>query len=161
MKKFRMAIWAAAGIMLATSTTYASAQGEKDGQGQTIITVLPKHKGDSAAVLNSQDLKIKVNGKDGAISHLVKGIDSQLEMVVLIDGSARTSIGRQMDDLKHFILSLPPNSKSAVAYMENGNANFAGPLSTDRNQVIRGLHLPNGMAGSNASPYFCLYDLAK
>jgi hypothetical protein len=45
--------------------------------------------------------------------------------------------------------------------MENGNAVFAAPLSADHAQVLKALHLPGGTRGSDASPYFCLSDLAK
>jgi len=135
---------------------------EKDGQGQAIVTILPKHEGQSAGNVSPQELKLKVNGKDATVGKFValKG-DSPVEMVVLIDGSARTSLARQLDELAHFIQALPPNAKAAVAYMQNGNSVFAGQLSEDHAQVVKQLHIPNGMAGSNASPYFCLSDLAK
>jgi hypothetical protein len=45
--------------------------------------------------------------------------------------------------------------------MQNGRAVFAGPLSADHVQVLRALHLPGGSAGSSASSYFCLSDLAQ
>jgi hypothetical protein len=45
--------------------------------------------------------------------------------------------------------------------MQNGNSVLAGPLSSDRDAVIRGIHLPGGSVASNGSPYFCLSDLAK
>jgi len=79
----------------------------------------------------------------------------------LIDGSARSSLGRQMEDIAAFIKSLPPNAKAAIAYMADGRATFAAPLSADHAQVLSALHLPGGSAGSSASPYFCLSDLAK
>jgi hypothetical protein len=84
-----------------------------------------------------------------------------VELVVLIDGSARTSLGRQMEDIEKFVKSLPPNIRATIGYMENGNAELSGPLTADHEAVLRGLHLPVGSRGSNASPYFCLSDLAK
>jgi hypothetical protein len=51
--------------------------------------------------------------------------------------------------------------KAAIAYMENGRAVFVAPLSADRAVILKNLHLPGGSAGSDASPYFCLSDLAK
>jgi len=44
--------------------------------------------------------------------------------------------------------------------MEDGRAAFSSPLSADGKEVLRGLHMPFGIAGSSASPYFCLSDLA-
>jgi hypothetical protein len=45
--------------------------------------------------------------------------------------------------------------------MMNGRAVFVGPLTADHAEVLRALHMPGGSPGSNASPYFCLSDLAK
>jgi hypothetical protein len=42
-----------------------------------------------------------------------------------------------------------------------GGLFFSAPLSADHAQVLSALHLPGGSAGSSASPYFCLSDLAK
>jgi hypothetical protein len=87
--------------------------------------------------------------------------NNQIELVVLIDGAARNSLGRQLDDIAQFVNGLPPNVKAAIAYMANGQAMFAGPLTADHAAVLKNLHLPGGVAGIEASPYFCLSDLAK
>jgi len=82
-------------------------------------------------------------------------------MVILIDSSARTSLGLQFGDIAGFVRSLPPEVKVAVSYMNAGRAVMAGPLSTSREEVVSELRIPDAPAGSNASPYFCLSDLAK
>jgi hypothetical protein len=71
------------------------------------------------------------------------------------------SLGREMDEIAHFVQSLPPNVKVAIAYMENGNAQMAGPFTADHAKALQGLHLPIGAPGVSASPYFCLSSLAK
>ena len=60
-----------------------------------------------------------------------------------------------------FIQSLPPNVKISLAEMQNGRAVLAGPLSADHAKAVQQLHLPSGLPGQSASPYFCLSDLAK
>ena len=45
--------------------------------------------------------------------------------------------------------------------MENGRAGLAGSLTADHAQALKGLRLPSAEPGENASPYFCLSDLAK
>jgi hypothetical protein len=46
--------------------------------------------------------------------------------------------------------------------MMDGRAALGGPLTTDHESVLRGLHLTaSGEAGISGSPYFCLSDLAK
>lgn len=132
------------------------------GQGRVVVTILPKGQGEvsSNAI---QDLSVKVGGKNARVTawQPYKSPNDPVELVVLIDGAARSSLGRQMDDIQHFISGLPPNVAAAIAYMENGRAVFSSPLSANHAQVVRGLHLPGGIPGIEASPYFCLSDLAK
>jgi hypothetical protein len=66
-----------------------------------------------------------------------------------------------LTEIESFVNEMPKNTKIAIAYMDNGRAVFTGPLSSDPEQVLNGLHLPGGAPGQNGSPYFCLSDLAK
>jgi len=156
-----MAVWMAALTLLGSAPVFSQSDANQ-GQGQAIVTVLPKHDGEVAASVANQDMSLKLNGKQGKVTAwtpLQSPADS-LELVVLIDSSARSSLGGQLDDIAQFVKSLPPNTKAAIAYMVNGRAVFAVPLSADHVQVLSALHLPGGSAGSSASPYFCLSDLA-
>jgi hypothetical protein len=158
--RFLAMLMAAAGMLMAAP---AFAQ-ENQGQGQAIVTVLPKHEAEAAPNVTQQDLQsVKVNGKQVKVTNWesLKGNQNNVELVLLIDNSARSSLGRQTQEIEQFVRSLPPNIKAGIAYMENGRAVFAGPLSADREQVLRSLHLPGGGTGTDSSPYFCLSDLAK
>jgi hypothetical protein len=148
--------------LLAAASAFSQSEGHQ-GQGQAVVTVLPKQEGALPASVTGQDLSVKVNGKLAKVTAWkpLQGPANSLELVVLVDGSARTSLGSQLDEIVHFIKGLPPNAKSAIAYMENGRAVFAGALSADPAQVLRALHLPSGSPGSSGSSYFCLSDLAK
>lgn len=161
MKKIRAIAAIAAG--LAAASPLALAQNEAQGQGQAIVTVLPKQKNAAAPDISQQNIKVEVNGKTSQVTnwHPLRGDQAPVELVVLIDDGARTSLGREFDDITHFIQSLPPNVKAAFAWMENGRAVMATPLSADHARVLQGLHLPVATPGYNASPYFCLSDLAK
>lgn len=121
------------------------------GEGQAIITVLPKKDREAPVNVTLQDVQAKVNGKDSSVTNWVplRGREGSLELVVLMDSSARASLGEQLVDVSTFILGLPADTKVAVGYMENGRAALAGPLSADHAQVVRGLHLPAGSAGSS------------
>ena len=129
------------------------------GQGQAVVTILSKHHTELAPNVSQQDLGVKVNGKDSDITGWtpLRGAEDKLELVVLIDSSAH-NLGRQFDEIKHFVQNLPPNTQVGIGYMENGRAELAGPLSSDHAHVLENLHLPTG---TSASPYFCLSDLAK
>ncbi len=134
------------------------------GQGQAVVTVLPKVEGQPVpSSVTQQDLAVKVDGKNARVTHWgpFAAPNNQIELVLLIDGTARNSLGRQMEDIAEFVNSLPPNVKAAIAYMANGQAVFVGPLTADHALVLKNLHLPGGVSGIEASPYFCLSDLAK
>ena len=131
--------------------------------GKAVVTVLPKKDGAAPPSINAQDLSLKIGGKIAKINDFkpFQSPDNNIELVLLIDNSSRTSLGTQLETIQSFVKSLPPNIKSAIAYMQNGQADFVGPLSTDHALVLRALHLPGGGPGASASPYFCLSDLAK
>jgi hypothetical protein len=150
-------------MALLAAPGFAQVEGQQGGQGDVVVTVLPKHDGEVAPSVANQDLAVKVDGKNAKVTKWAPFVspNDRVELVLMIDSGARTSLGRQLDEIAQFINSLPPNVKSAIAYMENGQTTFAVPFTGDHTAVLKALHLPGGSAGSSASPYFCLSDLAK
>jgi hypothetical protein len=67
----------------------------------------------------------------------------------------------QLSELAKFIQALPPTTLVGVAYMQNGRAAFEQNLTPDHALAAKAIRLTNGVPGGNASPYFCLSDLAK
>ena len=132
------------------------------GEGTAVVTVLPKHKGEMAPNVTQRDVQtMKVGGKTAQVTNWQAFRNGPVELVILIDEGARSSLGTQINDIQKFVTSLPPNVKTAIAYMSNGQAVFSGPLTSDHDQVLKALRLPQGIPGIDASPYFCLSDLAK
>jgi hypothetical protein len=154
-----MVVGVAVMTLLAATAGFAQSEAHQ-GQGVAVVTVLPKQESALPPQITMQKLSVKVNGKPVAVTDW-KPLQNSLEVVLLIDGSARNSLGNQFDTMEKFLRALPPNSKAAVAYMAYGRAVIVGKLSTDHELAVHGLHLPGGLPGSNASPYFCLSDLAK
>ncbi len=165
MTKKRVSAWVALATCLGFSVlmTGPLSEAQQLSQGQAVITVLPKVDGQLPSSVTQQDLAVKVNGKNARVTHWgpIQPPNNQIELVLMIDSGARSSLGRQMGDIEKFMQGLPPNIKAAIAYMQNGRAVFAGPLTSDRAEILRNLHLPNGGSGISGSPYFCLSDLAK
>jgi hypothetical protein len=154
-----LAVLLAGGALLMATPGWA----QEGGQGRAIVTILPAHEGQAAPAVTLADVKIKVSGRAASVTGWTaqRGAESRLELVVLIDSSARTSLGSQLEDIAHFVREAPEQAKVAIGYMQNGQAALTGPLTADATEALRGLHLPSGSAGSNGSPYFCLSDLAK
>jgi hypothetical protein len=159
----RNTLVAAVAIAALMAPVTVTAQNEGQGRGQAVITVLPVKGSETAPTLTAQDLAVKIGGKDAIVTNWIplRGANDPIELVLLIDSGARSSMATQMGDIEKFVRTLPPNAKAALAYMENGAAQFSGPLTTDHEQILKGLHIPAGFAGEDGSPYFCLSDLAK
>jgi hypothetical protein len=159
MQSLRLAAGVVAGILAAVPGALGASG---PGQGSAVVTLMPKNQGPPPN-LGPQNLQVKVDGKQSSVTSLTaaKGPESPLELVLLIDSSARTSLGTQMNDIQSFVREMPTNTKIAIAYMENGRAAMAAPLSSDPAQVLVGLHLTGGAPGQSSSPYFCLSELAK
>ncbi|MGB8030580.1 MAG: hypothetical protein WCF30_13075 [Terracidiphilus sp.] len=161
MHKLQLAALAVAGSLLAAIPALAS-ENSNQQQGRAVVTVMSGN--EIPGGIPQKALHLRVDGKDSTITGWspLRGPQSTVEMVVLIDDGARQSLGLQLPDIAKFMQGLPPDAKVAVAYMENGRAVLGGPLSTDRAAAVRELHLPTpGAPGASASPYFCLSDLAK
>jgi hypothetical protein len=161
MRKLHAAAFFAAGSLLTAAFALAAEQ-KQEVQGSTVITILPEN--ELPGGIPQEAVHLKLNGKESTITGFtpLRDPESKVELVVLIDGGARSSLGLQMNDVAKFIQSQRPDTKVAVAYMMNGRANLSGPLTADHDAVLRGLHLTApGEAGISGSPYFCLSDLAK
>ena len=161
MRRIALAMGLAAGALMTAAPAFP--QNENEGRGQAVVTVLPAKDAASAPSLSPQDLAIKINGKDSTITNFtpLRGQNDRLELVVLIDSSARASIGTQLNEIANFVKTLPAEAKVSIAWMVNGTAQLATPLTTDHQAALKGIRLPGGIPGTSASPYFCLSNLAQ
>ncbi len=162
MKKLGMVLLMAAGTLLMAATAFALNQ-DPQGHGRAVVTVLPAHSSEWPIHVSPQNLEIQVSGKQAKITGWkpLRGANTQTQLVLLIDGSARTSMGVQLNDIRDFVKEMPADMEMTIAYMRYGDAMLTGPLSSNPQEVLRGLHLPNDFAYANASPYLCLSNLAK
>ena len=162
MNRLNLALATFAVVLLGLGSIPTAAAAE-NGQGQAVVTILPKNNSDAPVSVAVQNLRLKINGKDSTVTGFapLHGASNPVELVILMDSSARASIGTQMGEIEAFVKEMPRNTKMTIGYMDSGRAVLSGPLSADPAQVLRGLHLPGGLAGQSASPYFCLSDLAK
>ena len=161
----RRAACAASALLLGSLSIFAVSAQEAvtpAADAHTIITVLSKNKEAAPAVLPA-NLAVKVDGKEASVATLRHyGSDqANLQLVLLIDDSARTSLGLYLKEMSTFINALPPNVEIGVAYIDNGGARFVQPFTLDHATAAKQLRLPSGFPGANASPYFALTALLK
>jgi hypothetical protein len=152
-----------AAVAVALSLALPVVAAAEPGHGQAVVTLLPKNEQAPALSVQPQNLQLKIDGKSSSITDLAaaKGPSSPLELVILMDSSARSSLGTQLNDIAGFVKEMPNNTKIVLGYMENGRAALIGSLSSNPADILNGLHLPAGAPGTSSSPYFCLSDLAK
>jgi hypothetical protein len=84
-----------------------------------------------------------------------------LQLWILIDDGADTSIGNQLDDIRTFINEQPSSTQIAIGYMRNGTVNTTQKPTTDHQAAAKSLRLPLGAPGISGSPYLSLVDLIQ
>ena len=90
-----------------------------------------------------------------------QGDHAGLDLFILIDDSASTTLGAQMDDLRAFIKSQPSTTLTGVGYMRNAVVTVAQDLTNDHDAAAKALRLPLGSVGAYGSPYLSLMNLIK
>ncbi len=147
-----------AGCLMATLPLLA----QSGVQTQTVVTVMPKS-GNETLTIPATQVQANVGGKNTRITNWtpLRGEQSGLQIVVLIDGSARSGLSLQYNDLRSFVKNLPNGAEVGIAYMQNGRAVMAQNITPDHNLAADAFRLPSGIPGGSASPYFCLSDLVK
>ena len=144
--------FALAALSPAQETSTARAVVTATTKGSEDVTTIPR-----------QTISLTENRKSQDVTGWVplRGSRSGLQLVVLLDDSSRGNLGLQLNDIKSFLMALPPNAQVAIGYMRNGSPNLLQNFTTDHAAVAKTLRLPQGSAGINGSPYFCLSALAK
>ncbi len=152
-----------AGCLMAAVSLPATPLFAQSVPAQTVVTVMPGKSSEQSPTITESQVQATVAGKRAQISSWVplRGEQSGLQIVVLIDGSARTGLSLQYNDLKSFVQHLPEGAQVGLAYMQNGRAVMAQNITADRKLVTEAFRLPSGVPGGNGSPYFCLSDLIK
>jgi hypothetical protein len=84
-----------------------------------------------------------------------------LQLWILIDDGADTSLGSQLDDIRTFINEQPPSTQIAIGYMRNGTVNVTQKPTVDHQAAAKSLRLPIGVSGISGSPYLSLVDLIQ
>jgi hypothetical protein len=121
---------------------------------QAIVTADSK----APKTLSPQSLKVKVNGKETDLTSVTQIKPNGVQVALLIDDGLRSSVGRQLSDIKSFITSLPPGTEFFLGYMQNGRVTSQQEFSTDHAAAAASLRIPLGTPGASASPYLCLSD---
>lgn len=113
--------------------------------------------------ISADDLNVRVANKPAKIDDWLplQGPNADMQLVFLIDDSARSTFALQIPSLQKFIMELPATTQVAVAYMGNGSAKMVQTLTSDHALAAKSLRLTTGIPAISGSPYFVLSSLAK
>jgi VWFA-related protein len=150
------------GVWLVISGAVRPSLAQETPTARTVVTVTSKSAEDVITV-PQQSISVSEGRKVQDVTGWVplRGARADLQLVLLLDDSSRGTLGLQLNDLKNFLNALPPTTQVALGYMRNGTPNLVQNFTKDHAQAAEALRLPQGSAGINGSPYFCLSDLVK
>jgi hypothetical protein len=139
------------------TATFAPAQQEGPAPTQTLVTL----ESNSHQNPTPQNLTLKLNGRDTPLTSVAPVPPAGAQIALLIDDGLRTSVGRQLNDIRNFVTKLPQGVEIFIGYMQNGRVVSAQDFTTDYAAAAKAVRIPLGTGGVSASPYFCLSDFAK
>ncbi len=148
-------------LTFAAGPTYMLAQQEGPTTTQALVSF------DSKSAINptTTDVTAKVDNRAVNLLSLAPVPPNDAQIAILIDDGLRTSLGRELDDLRSFVQNLPAGSEVFIGYMQNGrvaSAYGADPgFTTDRAAAAAAIRIAQGIPGASASPYFCVSDFVK
>jgi VWFA-related protein len=150
------------GVWLTTLGALPIVGAQETSTGRAVVTAQTKA-AEGVTTISKQSISLYENRKLQEVSAWtpLRGARSGLQLVVLLDDSSRGNLGLQLNDIRSFLNGLPPTAQVAIGYMRNGTPNLVQNFTNDHALAAKALRLPQGVAGANGSPYFCLSDLVK
>jgi hypothetical protein len=149
--------------LLTASVTGTAAHAQEEGPTPTQALVAFDSK--SPVTPTASNITVKVNNRATPLLGLSPIPPNCAQVAILIDDGLRSSINVQLNDIRAFIQGLPAGTGVFVGYMQNGRVIPASGgdrgFTDDHAAAASGIRISQGIAGVDASPYFCLSDFVK
>jgi len=143
--------------LLAATSAYA----QEGVPTQAVISFDSK----AAVTATANDITLKVENRPTPVLSIASVPAGGVQIAILIDDGLRTSLGRELDNLRFFVQGLPQGTEVFVGYMANGTvfpaAGANAGFTTNLGAAAAGFRIPSGIRGISASPYFCLTEFVK
>lgn len=154
------------GPLLSFAFTAALAQQQpasSSANSVSVIVTAEASRGKTIPPLEPDDIRVTQNGKPVQVTALApfQGDNAPLQLLLLIDDSARSSFGTEINTLKQFITSLPSGVEVGVGYMRNGTAQMTSNFTRDHGAAANSVRLALGPGGADVSPYDSLSEAIK
>lgn len=138
-------------------------QDSSSGVPVSIVVTLEPKRSKTVPPIEAQDVVVR-EGKDKRPVTALQPLDGEnanMQLMLLIDDSARASFGTEISTLKHFVNSLPANCEVAIGYMRNGMTEIAANFTRDHAAAANSIRLALGPGGADVSPYDSLRDAVQ
>jgi hypothetical protein len=162
-RKTVITIVSAAFITAAASSVWARQSASDAGEPVTVVATLEAKRGKTIQPVEPQDILVREGRDRRPVTGLapLNGQRGSLQLMLLIDDSARGTFDTEINTLKQFVNSLPPYTEVAVAYMRNGMAEVTAPFTRDHAAAANAIRIVMGPGGADVSPYDSLTDAIK
>ncbi len=161
MKRNTTYIVAALAGLSAALPSFARQQTAEPGVPVSVLVTLERKRGKAIPPVEQQDVAVH-EGKD---QRPVRGFapvgQAPMQLLLLLDDSARSTFDTELPTLKQFVNSLPANTEVAIAYMRNGMAAFTQNFTADHATAANAIRVAYGAGGADVSPYDSLTDAVK
>lgn len=164
MNKTKVVICAGVACFLAAGASlFARQDANQTGTAASVVVTLEPKRGKTIPPVEAQDIIIR-EGRDRIPATEftpLHGQQGSLQLMLLIDDSARGTFDTEISTLKQFVNALPPDAEVAVAYMRNGIAVVAANFTRDHAAAANAIRVVMGPGGADVSPYDSLTDAIK
>jgi hypothetical protein len=127
-----------------------------------VITVEPK-RGKTIPPIEQQDLTVSEGKDKRPVTGLqpFQGEHADMQLLLLLDDSAGSSMNTEIRTLKQFVTSLPSTTQVAIGYMRNGMTQLTQDFTADHAAAAKTIRVVMGPGGADVSPYDSLSDAIK
>jgi VWFA-related protein len=141
----------------------ARQNGNTAGEPVSVVATVEARRGKTIPPLEAQDILVREGHDRLQVTDFVPlhGQQGRLQLMLLIDDSARGTFDTEINTLKQFVNSLPPEAEVAVAYMRNGMAEVTANFTRDHASAANAIRVVMGPGGADVSPYDSLTDAIK
>jgi hypothetical protein len=153
----------AALLLGALAPVFAQQNDNAPGTPASMVVTAEAKRGKTVPPLQPQDIQVSEKGDIRPVTELLPlGNDhAGLQLLLLIDDSARSSFGTEIPTLKQFVTSLPAGAEVGIGYMRNGMTQMVSNFTADHAAAAQKIRLAMGPGGADVSPYDSLSDAIK
>lgn len=130
------------------------------GTSVSVVVTLESRRGKTIPAVEQNDITVYQQKDKRPVTGFVP-LHGSMQLLLLIDDSARSSFSTEIPTLKKFVTSLPSSTEVAVGYMRNGYTQMAQNFTGDHSAAANAIRLPMGPGGADVSPYESLADAIK